>query len=136
MFRLRARLLLSALSDAKRDLLAKKYEVTPESIEALVSLDPSRNTSMIEWLVRWDKKGQIDSSIKYALNEFQKLKNSPAFTGSKDLNSYTPDSLNALFNRKERHKLKDLSDKEIEKRLFERGLPGAEIVLDKEPWKA
>ena len=81
---------------AKIELL-KKQGLTTEQIELCIQTDPTEK-DYVQWIASNLKKKTIrlpedSDKIKSQLTAFLKLKQSPKFTGSKDLNTYTPATL-------------------------------------------
>jgi hypothetical protein len=91
----------------KIDLLTKQMGLTPEQIELCIQTDPSPNQSeFVTCLARWLSKKLIhlpeDSEhLNSQFKTFLKLKRSPAFTGNKDINTYTPAQLNQTISENE-----------------------------------
>ncbi len=135
MFRFSSFLFNAALSPKKLEALAKKYGMAEEKIQGFVEWDPTPNQAYLDWICREFKGSGVDESITEVLKKFNNLKNSPTFEGSKNIFDYTVESLTALFTKKLRHQLKDLSQGEIENKLKTEGLPGAKLVLNNGKWK-
>ncbi len=123
------------VSNSKKETLAKKHNVTEEKVLELNMLDPSPNGSYTDWLCREFKAERLPDNIKATLIKFDKLKVSPQFTESKNIFDWKADALVKKFDQKWREAKKELSAKEIAKRLKSEGLPGARIIFNQGPWK-
>lgn len=128
-------LLFAAISPQKKTTLAQKYGLTEDQVEEFSKLDPTNNAAYTDWLCRESKSGEIDESVTDVLKQFNKLKNSPTFEGSKNIFDYDVTKIKSLFQRKIRHQLKDMSKKEIETKLKAEGLPGGKLILNNGTWK-
>jgi hypothetical protein len=117
-------------TDQKVELLQKQFKLTPEQIEECIKADPSPNqTDYVAWLAKHLAKGAFKlpedaAKLTEQLGIFQKLKKSPAFTFSKDIQQYDPPK---LFETLEQATVAGMGSKKEEKR--ERVRQGAEIVV-------
>lgn len=86
-----------AVSSAKVELLANKFELGADAILAVAEFDPT-DGKCLEWLLRHAKAGNLrlpedGQRIHDQLATYFKLKLTSAFTGEKDLNKLDPGSL-------------------------------------------
>lgn len=135
MIRFVARLLLAVLSPKKREALAAKYKLAEEKVQELSEWDPTQNNAYLDWVCRWFSMGQVNEDIAETLKKFHRFKDNPEFTQSKNVFDYTPESLNALFAKKLRHQLSDMTLGTLEKTIKDKGLPGARLILNDGTWK-
>ena len=86
-------------TEQKIQLLQKQLGLTPEQIELCIQADPSpQQKDFVASLGKWLAKGLIKlpedaAKLKQQLDLFDKLKKSPKFTGNKDIQTYTPETL-------------------------------------------
>lgn len=86
-------------TEQKMQLLQRQFGLKPEQIELAIQADPSPNQSdYVAWIAKWMSKGQIRlpedaGKIKDQLTRFNKLKKSPQFQHSKDIQQYDPGKL-------------------------------------------
>lgn len=131
-----SKLLIQAakISDAKLKLMEERYRLSMEQLKEVGDLDPSPNGVYFEWLCKQKKKEGLPDDITELLKEFTKLKNNPSFSKSKDINTYTVQDLAGLI-RNQRHLIRQLTDKELTRRILKDGLPGAKLIWNKDGWK-
>lgn len=116
----------------KIEILQKEMGLSPEQVEMCIDADPSPNqTDFVVWIARNLKDGAIRlpedrQKIHTQLAQFIKLRNSPRFTGNRDINSYTPAQLWQLVDDG------DYSKKEQSRAPRSQGGPGAKLILDSE----
>jgi hypothetical protein len=127
-----ARIHLARPSDQKIEVLQQKYEVSTKIVEEAIQTDPTENV-YVEWILKSWKKNLIvlpedSNKIKSQLSQFNKLKNSPNFTGNKDINAYTPSSLYAILEEKS----KEISQNEKDRQIIQ---SGSEIIYNEKDLK-
>jgi GNAT superfamily N-acetyltransferase/RNA:NAD 2'-phosphotransferase (TPT1/KptA family) len=114
----------------KIELLQKQLKLTPEQIEECIKADPSPNQSdYVAWLGKWLAKGAFQlpedaEKLRGQLDTFQKLKKSPNFTFSKDIQQYDPVK---LFETLQEAEQTGMGSKKEEQR--EKVRKGAEVVV-------
>ncbi len=126
-----------ALTQSKADFLAKQYKISPEDVEKIAAYDPTSNNAYTAWLCKVFNSHGIDylERLVEPIKKFEKLKNSPDFPkDKKDIGKYTPEDLLKLVGT-ERSYRRNLSQKEIEKTIMTKGLPGAELVWNSDGFK-
>ena len=134
-FTFTAHFLTAALSASKRKALAVKHGLTEDKVQELSELDPTPNNAYLDWVCRFFVMGKVDEGITEVLQKFNRLKDNPEFSQSKNVFDYTPETLGALFAKKLRHQLKDMTPGTLGKTIKEKGLPGAKLILNDGIWK-
>jgi hypothetical protein len=126
-------LMTSSLNESKRNFLAKQFKLKPEIVEEIAQFDPSPNNAYTAWLCRAYKEvGDIASLSKFSepLKKFMKLMNSPEFPKEKrDIGKYTTEELLELVGN-DRRLRRNLSEREVEREIMTKGLPGAKLIWD------
>ena len=135
-----SKFLIAALNESKKNFLAKQFKLTPEEVENISKYDPSPNNAYTAWLCRVYKDmgaegaGQL-SKYTEPLKKFMKLMNSPDFSKDKrDIGKYTANDLMDLVGN-ERRMRHNLSEREVERRIMNEGLPGAKMVWNSDGFK-
>jgi hypothetical protein len=118
-------------TDAKIDLLKNQYGLNDEQVEQVIQADPTEK-DYVAWIANQIKKKLLrlpedKAKIRTQLEQFTKLKRSPRFTGEKDIQRYTPAKLFETVSQVEKEPTQ-LSEKEQNRTVMEKGGPGAEIV--------
>ncbi len=116
----------AAASQAKKDALARKYNLEPDMVTTLADIDPTPNGAYTEWLCRMQSRGElnkiptpesgsVEDYIISLLSRFDALKRPGTpfrEKNSGDINSYDVES---LMNAIETSTTEDLSKKEKER---------------------
>jgi hypothetical protein len=124
----------AAVTDSKKNFLAKQYKLDPEVVAKIAEYDPTLKGTFVAWLVNvYSKEGEnlnLIASLTEPLTRFVKLTNNPNFdSAKKDIGKYTSKQLLDLVGD-ERKFRRNLSDKEIERLIMKEGIPGAELIWD------
>jgi hypothetical protein len=124
-------LIFARPTDAKINLLKTQYGLNDEQVEQVIEADPTEK-DYVAWIANQIKKRLIrlpedKGKIRSQLEQFTKLKRSPRFTGEKDIQKYTPATLYETVSQVEKEPTQ-LSEKEQNRQIMEKGGPGAEIV--------
>ena len=135
----KARLLAGAvMPEQKKKELVNKHKVTIEKVDELLALDPTPTGSWMNWLIKWDKAGELAAiapQIESMIQKYERMKvNWPGDDPRRNFGRLTPEQLQQIV-KGDRRDRRGLSREELTRQLFEEGMPGAEMIIKDGPWK-
>lgn len=135
---MRAKLLKSGaqIPQDKRNRYLKEPGMTEEKLDRLLSWDPSPKGQFMPWIIKWERAGKINESVKAQLVEYMRLCNNKEWRrDDRNFGSWTPEKLEQAVGIKERHKRQQMSKTELERKIMTDGVPGARLILNDGTWK-
>jgi len=108
------------------NIQAQNKGMKDEDIHRVIATDPSPNKEYSYWIARQATKGTINlpedsEKISEQLKQFTQLKNSPVFTGERDIGKHTPGSLYQTLEQYGKQKSKSELSKDYGRLIYDSG---------------